>query len=170
MEGFRSLYRVRVRNKGCDGWGMWGRLEMFGLFPRARGTRGFIHQPAASLRFIPAGAGNTDVSPTARHMISVYPRWRGEHTRLAIPFSHYDGLSPLARGTPGKIRMIAYPERFIPAGAGNTWASTHRQNDRAVYPRWRGEHGSMSNPRKSRSGLSPLARGTLGGGLRPIKL
>ena len=160
MEGFRSLYRVRVRNKGCDGWGMWGRLEMFGLFPRARGTRGFIHQPAASLRFIPAGAGNTDVSPTARHMISVYPRWRGEHTRLAIPFSHYDGLSPLARGTPGKIRMIAYPERFIPAGAGNTWRRLAPDQTLTVYPRWRGEHTDSVTLHNADCGLSPLARGT----------
>ena len=161
MEGFRSLYRVRVRNKGCDGWGIRVWLEVFGLFPRARGTRGFIHQPAASLRFIPAGAGNTDVSPTARHMISVYPRWRGEHTRLAIPFSHYDGLSPLARGTLVVRCQIGLAVQFIPAGAGNTLRWRLRPENHSVYPRWRGEHAGSYGLFPVHDGLSPLARGTL---------
>jgi len=120
MEGFRSLYRVRVRNKGCDGWGMWGRLEMFGLFPRARGTRGFIHQPAASLRFIPAGAGNTKIINGWYCVTAVYPRWRGEHSNtLALSFGA-SGLSPLARGT--RKLLLA---QVVPG---------------TVYPRWRGEH------------------------------
>ncbi|EFE61597.1 predicted protein [Escherichia coli B088] len=30
---------------------------------------------------------------------SVYPRWRGEHRRLALALNVSAGLSPLARGT-----------------------------------------------------------------------
>jgi len=60
MEGFRSLYRVRVRNKGCDGWGIRVWLEVFGLFPLARGTQRLQTVALKLLRFIPAGAGNTD--------------------------------------------------------------------------------------------------------------
>ncbi|KDX01623.1 hypothetical protein AC17_0577 [Escherichia coli 2-210-07_S3_C2] len=30
--------------------------------------------------------------------------------------------------------------RFIPAGAGNTFADTGNTERLAVYPRWRGEH------------------------------
>ena len=38
----------------------------------------------------------------------------------------------------------------------------------AVYPRWRGEHGSKSNAVQLYAGLSPLARGTLVDGFPPV--
>ncbi len=50
--------------------------------------------------------------------------------------------------------------RFIPAGAGNTACHCMWNRPVPVYPRWRGEHDSVSLPCKSTSGLSPLARGT----------
>ncbi|CAI3063349.1 hypothetical protein, partial [Salmonella enterica subsp. enterica serovar Bredeney] len=31
---------------------------------------------------------------------------------------------------------------------------------RAVYPRWRGEHGLQTSIKRRQAGLSPLARGT----------
>ncbi|KDX01707.1 hypothetical protein AC17_0578 [Escherichia coli 2-210-07_S3_C2] len=51
--------------------------------------------------------------------------------------------------------------RFIPAGAGNTFADTGNTERLAVYPRWRGEHGDNGYPLAADLGLSPLARGTL---------
>ena len=161
MEGFRSLYRVRVRNKGCDGWGIRVWLEVFGLFPRARGTRGFIHQPAASLRFIPAGAGNTRRLPLGAVHQSVYPRWRGEHARFAVVFHFRAGLSPLARGTLFGGEPVNDKLRFIPAGAGTTIGCLNMVIPIAVYPRWRGEHAPRSTLTTKHLGLSPLARGTL---------
>ncbi|KDZ07004.1 hypothetical protein AD03_2290 [Escherichia coli 2-474-04_S4_C2] len=50
--------------------------------------------------------------------------------------------------------------RFIPAGAGNTYSATFRALRAAVYPRWRGEHGPVNFRHEQRYGLSPLARGT----------
>ncbi|AOT31554.1 hypothetical protein FORC31_1089 [Escherichia coli] len=50
--------------------------------------------------------------------------------------------------------------RFIPAGAGNTRASTSSGIMIPVYPRWRGEHYMISNSWVYSDGLSPLARGT----------
>ncbi|CBY97106.1 hypothetical protein predicted by Glimmer/Critica [Salmonella enterica subsp. enterica serovar Weltevreden str. 2007-60-3289-1] len=51
-------------------------------------------------RFIPAGAGNTIAGSCPDHLISVYPRWRGEHAPSLFSRSNNSGLSPLARGTP----------------------------------------------------------------------
>ena len=51
--------------------------------------------------------------------------------------------------------------RFIPAGAGNTYAPQFFGVSTAVYPRWRGEHEAKLAEAKVDNGLSPLARGTL---------
>ncbi|AQU53593.1 hypothetical protein FORC79_3722 [Salmonella enterica subsp. enterica serovar Typhimurium] len=58
--------------------------------------------------------------------------------------------------------------RFIPAGAGNTWASVFSGLGPAVYPRWRGEHSTVSSSLASNSGLSPLARGTPENAWNPV--
>ncbi len=50
-------------------------------------------------RFIPAGAGNTDILSNTDAVIAVYPRWRGEHVFLGLDLLLASGLSPLARGT-----------------------------------------------------------------------
>ncbi len=72
-----------------------------------------------------------------------------------------NGLSPLARGARHSQADPATALRFIPAGAGNTPASSVYSARSPVYPRWRGEHviTECSSPRAL--GLSPLARGTL---------
>ena len=51
-----------------------------GLSPLARGTRALATGLPASVRFIPAGAGNTPIVVVLLQMTPVYPRWRGEHT------------------------------------------------------------------------------------------
>ncbi len=54
---------------------------MKGLSPLARGTR-LDEKPArAGKRFIPAGAGNTVIQSPIENLKTVYPRWRGEHTK-----------------------------------------------------------------------------------------
>ena len=73
-------------------------------------------------------------------MRAVYPRWRGEHACQRL-------FKPAA-------------ERFIPAGAGNTNFLNLFFSRNSVYPRWRGEHWQRAITTVSRSGLSPLARGT----------
>ncbi len=112
-------------------------------------------------RFIPAGAGNTAPLTSGLKRASVYPRWRGEHTGLAVTANPANGLSPLARGT--QIYCIHYLTelRFIPAGAGNTFFCAFRCVTFPVYPRWRGEHDIRSELLINGIGLSPLARGTL---------
>ncbi len=131
-----------------------------GLSPLARGTRVTEVLRAVVLRFIPAGAGNTNTARATRGSAMVYPRWRGEHTRAGRVKACPDGLSPLARGTQSDLAESQQNRRFIPAGAGNTRDRTHKGHDRPVYPRWRGEHIASSSSSLSGGGLSPLARGT----------
>ena len=70
------------------------------------------------------------------------------------------GLSPLARGTPQSVLFFYYSQRFIPAGAGNTFLVAFFLLYIAVYPRWRGEHLDVAENKLAEAGLSPLARGT----------
>ncbi len=106
---------------------------------------------------------------------TVYPRWRGEHSRWLPNVMAGRGLSPLARGTLCAGDAAAQRGRFIPAGAGNTTKAFTQNGGGTVYPRWRGEHSFILAtarfgrgehwPSESRfvltHGLSPLARGTL---------
>ncbi len=112
------------------------------------------------LRFIPAGAGNTDIPPDPRPKSAVYPRWRGEHNGTDSTNQNFRGLSPLARGTHYIEQPLTVERRFIPAGAGNTDILAEYFNELAVYPRWRGEHSISASAVVAIDGLSPLARGT----------
>ncbi len=131
-----------------------------GLSPLARGTPVFANLWTIAIRFIPAGAGNTGARNTKPCICSVYPRWRGEHVHTQTITESQNGLSPLARGTRFCLRYLLLCLRFIPAGAGNTRASTSSGIMIPVYPRWRGEHSRQHVVRNHDSGLSPLARGT----------
>ncbi len=91
-----------------------------GLSPLARGTPQPGSPPLCKERFIPAGAGNTPRASRASTVISVYPRWRGEHFEITAADSAASGLSPLARGTRFFTSQSLIRLRFIPAGAGNT--------------------------------------------------
>ncbi len=92
--------------------------------------------------------------------MAVYPRWRGEHRHFRPNFQKHFGLSPLARGTQTGLELRVRPDRFIPAGAGNTHKPGAGRAGRPVYPRWRGEHYVTHPPVFGNYGLSPLARGT----------
>ena len=77
------------------------------------------------MRFIPAGAGNTTVDQYKDDLITVYPRWRGEHIPDYQEKEDAFGLSPLARGTRPDPNIKGARKRFIPAGAGNTLNITY---------------------------------------------
>ncbi len=132
-----------------------------GLSPLARGTPGYCQHDEKQRRFIPAGAGNTDINGRGQRTHAVYPRWRGEHVRPDKTIISPSGLSPLARGTQERDNAVNVRLRFIPAGAGNTpGRGTYPPTD-SVYPRWRGEHIFSAEIVIKPVGLSPLARGTL---------
>lgn len=52
-----------------------------GLSPLARGTHNSQINIYFVRRFIPAGAGNTIADAPGIARATVYPRWRGEHTK-----------------------------------------------------------------------------------------
>ncbi len=131
-----------------------------GLSPLARGTHMQHAADIVARRFIPAGAGNSNLLLSVPYRVPVYPRWRGELTAATIANGQVYGLSPLARGTrtyrrPGPLQL-----RFIPAGAGNSRIASMAAGSVPVYPRWRGELSSLTSCLARLNGLSPLARGT----------
>ncbi len=111
-----------------------------GLSPLARGTHQRYRLQLTGSRFIPAGAGNTSSPLNSVNYQAVYPRWRGEHIKSSENSGNQVGLSPLARGTRRRFIVNVQPQRFIPAGAGNTTGQPQRFTVMPVYPRWRGEH------------------------------
>ncbi len=137
-----------------------GVLKISGLSPLARGTHYAGILADGDLRFIPAGAGNTESGGPLSCSGSVYPRWRGEHIWPRLRQNVHRGLSPLARGTHSPKETNTNHVRFIPAGAGNTSSFIPSPNPFSVYPRWRGEHVISSRNAVAILGLSPLARGT----------
>ena len=111
-----------------------------GSSPRMRGTLPSSTETAARIRFIPAHAGNTDATGTARRPPPVHPRACGEHRLLLATEPTAPGSSPRMRGTHAKLEELKRENRFIPAHAGNTFEQFDNGVDAAVHPRACGEH------------------------------
>ena len=116
-------------------------MVVSGSSPLARGTAAWLTLLLSLLRFIPAGAGNSENIPSVTAGVSVHPRWRGEQVDLQ--------------------RGLARQGRFIPAGAGNSDLTRWSHHDLPVHPRWRGEQIDDAARTSDGGGSSPLARGTV---------
>ena len=114
-------------------------LNGTGLSPLARGTLPLVSCRPRKNRFIPAGAGNSNSYTDKSSKQTVYPRWRGELFSGPAFQPWCRGLSPLARGTLNNLITEPQPQRFIPAGAGNSELGLLSLIKYPVYPRWRGE-------------------------------
>ena len=119
----RPARTVYPRWRGEHSHSTWRIRFLPGLSPLARGTRRRRIELKRYLRFIPAGAGNTQLLILLSPGKAVYPRWRGEHPAERDQVLPRLGLSPLARGTLIQVIPQLAHFRFIPAGAGNTNAS-----------------------------------------------
>ena len=131
-----------------------------GSSPLARGTLPNQAISRLRLRLIPARAGNTALSTRRIGAYSAHPRSRGEHEELFSQGQQLCGSSPLARGTRRPPRRTHSRARLIPARAGNTCSRLSSRFGSAAHPRSRGEHFGLSRSRLTRTGSSPLARGT----------
>ena len=145
--GNRDLFGVRVQLEAVHPrWRgeqarQWSAMRYpGGSSPLARGTEPIGPAGYPRLRFIPAGAGNSENRGVGEGI------WRGS--------------SPLARGTAGHRAVQRARQRFIPAGAGNSAAGSSAVFLSAVHPRWRGEQPPHAPPPAQLNGSSPLARGT----------
>ena len=131
---------VHPRWRGEHARVITGRPTPRGSSPLARGTLLGKRESVQRRRFIPAGAGNTVKLFWPSLRMPVHPRWRGEHWPQRGQRPAGNGSSPLARGTPARVRAALPVPRFIPAGAGNTWLPKSAWRRVPVHPRWRGEH------------------------------
>ena len=91
---------------------------------------------------------------------SVHPRMGGEQSRHAGHGWRGFGSSPHGRGTGPEMGQAAFPQRFIPAWAGNSWLRRCLWSQSAVHPRMGGEQAGATIMLVHRVGSSPHGRGT----------
>ena len=147
--------RSRGENRSCSTMTRCAR----GLSPLTRGKP--IHRTArrAPGGTIPAHAGKT-VSPSPVQKIwRDYPRSRGENRAPGGAAARVEGLSPLTRGKPRKIRAGNGLHGTIPAHAGKTSGPGGLGRPVGDYPRSRGENLHFVLKCVHWRGLSPLTRG-----------
>ena len=135
-------------------------LVVFGSSPLTRGTPNKYDIQTASIRFIPAYAGNSTDNKKSRKNEAVHPRLRGELCCSLSTFILISGSSPLTRGTLPCSAICSSISRFIPAYAGNSIYKSVHQNEAAVHPRLRGELQLIKKRIDNYAGSSPLTRGT----------
>ena len=137
------------------------RAESWGSSPHSRGTLCDLYQNGYNRGIIPAFAGNTWSSYSARYTARDHPRIRGEHRTPTISLSCVSGSSPHSRGTQISDVSSMTLARIIPAFAGNTPQGLRHPFRRWDHPRIRGEHKFGTLSKKKTSGSSPHSRGTL---------
>ena len=160
-------WSVHPRVCGEHRWAAPFAETVIGSSPRVRGTRHAERAGSATVRFIPACAGNTPRSSRRNRPSTVHPRVCGEHLVEIARTNPDAGSSPRVRGTRATTARAALSWRFIPACAGNTAALRNGRGLHPVHPRVCGEHRiSPSCPATSR-GSSPRVRGTHGARMGP---
>ncbi len=132
-----------------------------GSSPRVRGTRKYFTKKDLDQRFIPAGAGNSLSTQSHKLFGAVHPRGCGELIITAQQKALINGSSPRVRGTPNNINPIINDNRFIPAGAGNSFDVIFNKTAIAVHPRGCGELCNNARLACRAGGSSPRVRGTL---------
>ncbi len=135
--------------------------QTYGSSPRARGTRRRADHGHTRKWFIPACAGNAELSNGSSVQRSVHPRVRGEREPGSRQVDSGIGSSPRARGTRPLLIEGIWINRFIPACAGNAPMSASPRPGGPVHPRVRGERIAHRTGIVPPNGSSPRARGTL---------
>ena len=127
---------------------------------RAQGTPVRVRVYGGCVRFIPAGAGNTEHSTLGLPNGSVHPCGRREHLDSRANLPAAAGSSLRAQGTRTTSVAPCTKRRFIPAGAGNTADHVLILYDEAVHPCGRREHIFRPFPGFAVNGSSLRAQGT----------
>ena len=116
---------------------------------------------AGSAGIIPAYAGSTRPTSTARCSPRDHPRVCGEHIKNQRDAGEGEGSSPRMRGALGENRRIRSTHGFIPAYAGSTRLAARFHRTNGVHPRVCGEHGQDAQEAGGGRGSSPRMRGAL---------
>ena len=132
-----------------------------GSSPRGRGTLRALQHRAHVRRLIPAWAGNTPGSTHRTLDDAAHPRVGGEHNAGIEAEYRKRGSSPRGRGTRWQEIRDVYPERLIPAWAGNTLVTGCPSARSTAHPRVGGEHSCCAGSCSTQVGSSPRGRGTL---------
>ena len=129
----------------------------------------FFEDP--SIRFIPAGAGNSGAETHGAEISAVHPRGCGEQSCAGCAGCAVDGSSPRVRGTGAAPAFKQQFSRFIPAGAGNRLNTLQIHVLGKVHPRGCGEQVNRGFQEIYMPGSSPRVRGTVcpGGNLCQIR-
>ena len=106
-----------------------------GSSPRMRGKRPEHRGPNGRGRIIPAHAGQTPCSPTARTPATDHPRACGANYCLSLGTFHKSGSSPRMRGKLNAPCVYQRAARIIPAHAGQTWSVRAAVRVRPDHPR-----------------------------------
>ena len=134
--------REPVHPRACGEHLVWtgSKRSLPGSSPRMRGTLVLEMEYKDVIRFIPAHAGNTGLSPGCSWPWPVHPRACGEHHLFQVWHDYPPGSSPRMRGTLIGDDELLVGDRFIPAHAGNTSSGLRKESRSAVHPRACGEH------------------------------
>ena len=98
-------------------------LPSAGSSPRVRGKRGQSRTVRATVRIIPARAGQTGVHAQVLHHYPDHPRACGANQARTRNFSKEYGSSPRVRGKQTDGTKLDVSNRIIPARAGQTVCS-----------------------------------------------
>ena len=132
-----------------------------GSSPLARGLHAPVGESIRFCRIIPARAGFTSTTRSARGADRDHPRSRGVYTASALRRPGCQGSSPLARGLPSWFVSIQSRIGIIPARAGFTRLLCALFFIRGDHPRSRGVYRIQTVATTPATGSSPLARGLL---------
>ena len=160
-----NLIRAYPRRHGGNAYPPAHKRYCSGLSPQARGKQPSSMGQLQDLRPIPAGTGETLDTFVYGIAIGAYPRRHGGNFPLADLPGRTVGLSPQARGK--RVFSIAnlVLSRPIPAGTGETSTTITQPLMPRAYPRRHGGNHIEAGFKPLAKGLSPQARGKLGGSL-----
>ena len=130
-----------------------------GLSPRVRGNLHAVASHYHPVRSIPACAGEPVIAVDRRPQIAVYPRVCGGTPEVLPLFGAAVGLSPRVRGNRLRVNADGWPQRSIPACAGEPPTSNPPPPSSRVYPRVCGGTGPVIGSFITDTGLSPRVRG-----------
>ena len=132
---------------------------MRGLSPLARGNLAQRFEAAKTGGPIPARTGQPHETILLIFSYGAYPRSHGATVRSVLLSPSLGGLSPLARGNRRKVITNLPLNGPIPARTGQPAPAGQQRTSYWAYPRSHGATALTCPASKTKSGLSPLARG-----------